>query len=123
MHYLSPRGAVQLFMLQNWEPKAGPSSRTLGCGHSELPKMLPHLLCDHAPVQANVAQEVLIELGQGAALSAALHKHPNHGGSIVKVRQHHPRQWTRNVDCSGRCGWEFVAFLTLLSLMNLRCIL
>ena len=53
---------------------------------SGLPKMLVDLSGDYTPVQAQVAQEVLIELGQSAALSATLDEDADRSGDIANAR-------------------------------------
>jgi len=48
--------------------------------------MLVDLSGDYTPVQAQVAQEVLIEFGQSAALSATLDEDADRSGDIANAR-------------------------------------
>jgi hypothetical protein len=51
--------------------------------------MLPHLSFNHAPAQANVAHQVLVKLGERAALPATLGKQDDGCGSVAEIRPYH----------------------------------
>jgi hypothetical protein len=86
-------------------------------GYSGLPKILAYLSSDYTPVQANVTQKVLIELGKGAALPAPFESMSHDDSNLAKGRPAPHRG--REVDRFGCCGWNSQHFS--FSLFGLPC--